>query len=76
MRLPSPLAAYRRWRYRRQCRQAGITPELADELNEVGRTANKAGRRIADVAYALLTEGYEGNALMAELERRVAIIAD
>ncbi len=44
-------------------------------MSVVGRTASEATRKITAVAYALLTEGYEGDALLAELDRRVSVQA-
>lgn len=35
MRLPSPLAAYRRWRFRQRLAMAGIPPDLASDIYEV-----------------------------------------
>ena len=32
MRLPSPLAAYRRWRFRRLCRRFGTDSQTADAI--------------------------------------------
>ena len=78
MRLPNPLAAYQRWRVRRFCKAAGFPSDIADDLERmsvVGRTASEATRKITAVAYALLTEGYEGDALLAELDRRVSVQA-
>ena len=76
MRLPNPLAAYRWWQFRRFCKAAGLPSEAVEDLERmsvIGRTANGATRKIAAVAYDLLTEGYEGDALLAELERRVTV---
>jgi hypothetical protein len=74
MRLPNPLAVYRRWRFRRWCKDFGVSSDVADDLERmgvIGRTANEAGRKIAAVAYNLLAEGYEGDALLVEVERRI-----
>lgn len=56
MRLPSPLAAYRRWRLRRRCEAAGIDPEFAEQLNEVGRKASQAGKEATAALSAILAQ--------------------
>ncbi len=71
MRLPNPLAAYRRWAWRRDCRQAGIDVGFAEKLNEVGRVANAAGVEAAMVVAELAMHGYKGEALLMEMRRRL-----
>lgn len=74
MRLPNPLAAYRRWAFQRDCRQAGIDVEFAERLNEIGEQANAAGLEIAMVVAELAMQGYKGEALLMEMRHRLAIV--
>ena len=71
MRLPNPLAAYRRWDFQRRCRQAGIDVEYAERLNEIGKQANAAGVEAAMVVAELAMQGYKGDALLMEMRRRL-----
>ena len=57
MRLPDPLAAYRRWRFRQRCRKFGLTPELADGLSEVASMASEAGEKAAAILAQAISEG-------------------
>lgn len=75
MRLPNPVAAYRRWAWRNRCRQAGIDVEYAERLNEIGKKANAAGVEIAMVVAELAMQGYKGESLIMEMRRRVGAIA-
>ena len=71
MRLPNPLAAYRRWAFRRDCRQVGIDVELAERMNEIGKQASAAGVEAAMVVAELAMQGYKGEALLMEMRRRL-----
>ena len=71
MRLPNPLAAYRRWAWRERCRAAGIDVEFAERLNEIGKQANAAGTEMAMIVSELAMRGYRGEALIVEMRRRV-----
>ncbi len=74
MRLPNPLAAYQRWRWRERCRAVGINVEFAEKLNEVGKQANAAGVEAAIVVAELAMQGYKGEALLMEMRRRLDIL--
>ncbi|KKK92525.1 hypothetical protein LCGC14_2702040 [marine sediment metagenome] len=62
----------RRYWFRRDCRQAGIDPEFAERLNEVGQEAAQAGRDVLDICLPLMLQGYRGEALLMEIRRQVA----
>ncbi len=69
--MKNPITVYRRWRFRRRCEQAGIAPDLADRINEIGRKANLAGIEAAMLIAELAMQGYSGEALLMEMRRRL-----
>lgn len=73
MRLPNPLAAYRRWSWRRRCKAAGIDVAFAERLNEVGAKANAAGEEMAALITKLALLDYRGEALILEMRRQLGI---